>query len=162
MQVHIQDRFLLSTLVCILLPHPYNGAQGFRIEAITFGFGINVADVIGDRLFLLFHSFDALDNRSNLVLSDRVMSYPRLAHGSTTSVDLIGTGENDSRMYISNPIISRRLYCSWGISNFISSSVPNGCRHRTWRPGDGNSQNEILAMLTLPSSRTTAVPRDRA
>ena len=70
LQVGFEDRFLLLALLLVLLAQPHHGAQRLHVVAVAFGLGIDIADVVGDRLFFFFQAFDALDDRSELILGE--------------------------------------------------------------------------------------------
>ena len=71
-QVGFQDRLLLLALVDVLLAQPHHGAQRLDVEAVAFGLGIDVADVVGDRLLFFFEPLDALDEGLELILGETV------------------------------------------------------------------------------------------
>jgi hypothetical protein len=53
MQIGVEDELLLVALLGILLAKPDHGAQRLHIEAVGLGFGINVADIVGNCLLFL-------------------------------------------------------------------------------------------------------------
>ena len=68
MHVGFQNRLGFLPLLRILLAHPHDGAQRLDVETIAFALGIDVADIFGDSLLLLFQPLDALDDGFELVL----------------------------------------------------------------------------------------------
>ena len=68
LHVGLQDGLLLHALVRILLAQTDNGAQRLDVVAVALAFGIDVANVVRDRLFLFFQPLDALDDGLELVL----------------------------------------------------------------------------------------------
>src|SRR5215469_10429212 len=70
MQVGLEDRLMLLALVGVLLAHANDHAQSFGIEAVGLGFRIDVADIVGDRFFLLLEALDALDKGFEVVLGN--------------------------------------------------------------------------------------------
>src|SRR5580698_5516770 len=71
-QVGLENSLVLLTLVDVLLAQPHHDAQRFDVEAVALGLRVNVADVVGDRLLLLFEPLDALDDRLELILGEAV------------------------------------------------------------------------------------------
>ena len=67
LHVGFQNRLLLGALVGVLLAHAHDGAQRLDVVTVALGFGIDVADIVGDRLLFLFQPFDALDDGLELV-----------------------------------------------------------------------------------------------
>jgi ATP-binding cassette subfamily F protein uup len=57
-----------------LLAQPHDGAQRLDVEAVALGLGVDVADVVGDGLFFFFQPLDALDDRLELILRNRVVT----------------------------------------------------------------------------------------
>src|SRR3984957_19167277 len=72
MQVGLQYSLLLLALVDVLLAQPHHRAQRFHIEAVALGLGIDVANVVGDRLLFLFEALDAFDKGLELVFGETV------------------------------------------------------------------------------------------
>ena len=52
----------------VLLADAHDLPQHLGIEAIALGLGIDLPDIVGDRLLLFFHSLDAFDERPQLIL----------------------------------------------------------------------------------------------
>ena len=73
-QVGFQDRLLLLALVDVQLAQPDDGAQRLDVEAVALGFGVDVADVVGERLLFLFEPLDALDEGLEVILGEAVRS----------------------------------------------------------------------------------------
>ena len=71
-QVGLQYRLVLFALVDVLLAQAHHDTQRLDIEAVALGFGIDIADVVGERLFLLLEPFDALDEGLELILGEAV------------------------------------------------------------------------------------------
>jgi hypothetical protein len=59
-QVGIENLLLLTALVGVELPQSHDRAQSLGVEAGAFRFGVDVADVVGGRLFLFLEALDAL------------------------------------------------------------------------------------------------------
>src|SRR6202166_716244 len=59
LHVGFQDGFLLGALVFVLLAQANDGTQRLDVEAVALGFRIDVADIVGDRLFFFFQPLDA-------------------------------------------------------------------------------------------------------
>ena len=72
MQVGLQNGLLLLALVDVLLAQPHHDAQRLDVEAVALGLGIDVADVVGDRLLLFFEPLDPLDDGLELILGKAV------------------------------------------------------------------------------------------
>src|ERR1700760_2815733 len=70
LHVGLENGLGLLTLVGILLAQPHDGAQRLDVEAVALALGIDVADVVGDGLLLLFQPLDALDDGFELVLGE--------------------------------------------------------------------------------------------
>src|SRR5215470_10767436 len=70
MQIGLQDRLLLGTLVLVLLAQAYDCAKRRDIIAIAFGFRINVANVVGNSLLFFFQMLDPLDDCPQLILCE--------------------------------------------------------------------------------------------
>ena len=60
-QVGLQNRLVLLALVDVLLAQAHHDTQRLDVEAVALGFGIDIADVVGEGLFFFFEPFDALD-----------------------------------------------------------------------------------------------------
>src|SRR5580700_510552 len=71
-QVGLQNSLLLLALVDVLLAQPHHDPQRLDVEAIALSLGINVADVVGDRLLLFLELFNALNEGLELVLGEAV------------------------------------------------------------------------------------------
>src|SRR5262249_60136038 len=63
-----ENRFLLAPFIGILLAQPYDHAQRLDVEAVGLGFGINVANVVGDRFFLFLQPLDAFHEGLQMIL----------------------------------------------------------------------------------------------
>jgi hypothetical protein len=70
LHIGLQDGLLFLALVGILLAQAPDGAQCLHVEAIALALGIDVADIVGDRLLLFFQPLDALDDRLELILGE--------------------------------------------------------------------------------------------
>src|ERR1700751_5431318 len=70
MQISVQDRFLLLAFVDILLAQTDDDTQGLDVKTGALGLRIDVANVLGDRLFLFFEAFDTLDEGFKLLLGE--------------------------------------------------------------------------------------------
>src|ERR1700730_13003548 len=70
LHIGFQDGFLLGALVGVLLAQPHDGAQRLDIKAVAFRLGIDVADIVGNRLLFFFQSFDTLNDGLELVLGE--------------------------------------------------------------------------------------------
>src|SRR5882672_12015346 len=68
--VGLKHRLVLHPLVLILLAQPHDRAQRLDVIAIALGLGIDVADVVSDRLLLLLEPLDALDDGLELILGE--------------------------------------------------------------------------------------------
>src|SRR5689334_23997029 len=51
--VGLEHRLVLDPLVLVLLAQTYHRAHGLHVVAVALGLGVDVADVVGDRLLLL-------------------------------------------------------------------------------------------------------------
>src|SRR3984885_9900273 len=71
-QVGLENSLLLLALVDVLLAQPHHDAQRFYVEAVALGFGIDVADVVGDGFLFFFEPLDPLDESLELVLGETV------------------------------------------------------------------------------------------
>ena len=71
-QVGFQYSLLLLALVDVLLAQPHHRAQRFHIEAVALGLGIDVANVVGDRLLFFFEALDAFDKGLELIFGETV------------------------------------------------------------------------------------------
>src|ERR1700722_11053671 len=58
-QVGLQNSLLLLALVDVLLAQPHHDPQRLHVETIALGFRIDVADVVGERLLLVFKALDS-------------------------------------------------------------------------------------------------------
>src|SRR5260370_17388240 len=67
LHVGFQNGLLLSALVGVLLAQADDGAQRLDVKAVALGFGIDVADIVGNRLLFFFQPLDALDDGLELV-----------------------------------------------------------------------------------------------
>ncbi|EAS50692.1 hypothetical protein SI859A1_00815 [Aurantimonas manganoxydans SI85-9A1] len=81
LEVEIEDRFLLLALVLVLLAQRDHAAQHLGVETVALGLGIDVLDVVADRLLLFLEPFDPLDKGSQLILGDIV----HVGHGGSPS-----------------------------------------------------------------------------
>ena len=68
--VGVEQRFHLGAVMRFHLPQPDDLAHDLAIIAIALGFRIDVADVVGDALFLLLEPFDPLDEQPQLIGCD--------------------------------------------------------------------------------------------
>src|ERR1700757_3435311 len=67
LHIGFQDALLLLALVGILLAQAHDGAQRLHIETVALALGVDVANVVGDGLFLFFQPLDALDDGLELI-----------------------------------------------------------------------------------------------
>src|SRR5262245_61807414 len=81
-QVGFQDRLLLLALVDVLLAQPHHRAQRLHVEAVALGLGIDIANIVGDRLLFLFDPLDALDNGFELGVGETAGGWLVLGGGS--------------------------------------------------------------------------------
>src|ERR1044072_8594111 len=58
LQIRLQNRFLLLALVPLLLAQPPPVWDRFDVKAFALALGVDVADVVGERLFLFFQPLD--------------------------------------------------------------------------------------------------------
>src|SRR3974390_2236326 len=70
MQIGFEQRLLLLALVDILFAQADNNTQRLDVKAVALGLGVDVADIIGDRLFLFLHPFDPLDEGFELIFGE--------------------------------------------------------------------------------------------
>src|SRR5262249_54896542 len=70
MHVVLENRLLLAPFIGILLAQPHDHAQRLDVKAIGLGFGINVANVVGDRFFLFLQPLDALHEGLQMILRE--------------------------------------------------------------------------------------------
>src|SRR5215467_5847967 len=70
MQVGLEDRLMLLAFIGVLLAHANDDTQCFGIKAVGLGFRVDVADIVGDGLFLLFEPLNALDEGFEVVLGN--------------------------------------------------------------------------------------------
>src|SRR4051812_12876346 len=70
LHIGFQDGFLLGALIGVLLPQTHDGAQRLDVVAVALGFGIDVADIVRDRLLFLFQPLDAFDDGLELVFCE--------------------------------------------------------------------------------------------
>src|SRR5260221_7334351 len=70
LHVGFQNGLLFGALVGVLLAHPHDGAQRLDVIAVALGFGIDVADIVGNGLLFLFQPLDALDDGLELVFGE--------------------------------------------------------------------------------------------
>src|SRR6266540_5502135 len=68
MHISLEDRLLLLALVGVLLAQPHDRAQSLDVEAVRLGFGIDVADIVGDGLLLFLEPLDALHEGFEVIL----------------------------------------------------------------------------------------------
>src|SRR5271165_1149082 len=60
-QIEIKDRLLLDPFVAVLLSDRYDLSQDPDVEAVRLGFAVDILDVAGQRLLLLFEALDPFD-----------------------------------------------------------------------------------------------------
>src|ERR1700733_1769610 len=70
LHVSLQDGFLFGPLVGVLLAQAHDGAQRLDVVAVAFGFGIDIADIVRNRLLFFFQPLDALDDGLELVFGE--------------------------------------------------------------------------------------------
>src|SRR5262249_61054946 len=70
MHIGFENRFVLAPFIGILLAQPHDHAQRLDVEAVGLGFGINVANVVGDRFFLFLQPLDALHESLQMILRE--------------------------------------------------------------------------------------------
>ncbi|VVT01416.1 conserved hypothetical protein [Erythrobacter sp. EC-HK427] len=66
--IRVEDHFLLAAIIRVHLPQADDLAHDLRVVAHGFGLGVNVADVVGDALFLFFEALDAFDQQAQAVV----------------------------------------------------------------------------------------------
>ena len=54
-------------MVLLHLPQPHDRAHRLGVVAVRLGLGIDVLDVVGDRLFLFLQPLDTFDEQAKLV-----------------------------------------------------------------------------------------------
>src|SRR5712671_781262 len=70
LHVGFQDGLRFRALIGVLLAQAHDGAQRLDVEAVALGFGIDVADIVRDRLLFFFQAFDTLDDGLELVFGE--------------------------------------------------------------------------------------------
>ena len=61
---------MFHALVLVLLAQAHDRAQRLHVVAVALGLGVDVADVVGDRLLLFLEPLDALDEGLELILGE--------------------------------------------------------------------------------------------
>src|SRR5260370_34035155 len=110
LHVGFQNGLLFGALVGVLLAQPHDGTQRLDVEAVALGFGIDVADVVGDRLLFFFKPFDALDDGLELVFGE-------LGRGLV----LDGGGRGGHRVLLSGTEVEAK---SGSAARFITHRIP--------------------------------------
>jgi hypothetical protein len=80
--VGLDDRLLFAPLVGVLLAQPHDDTERLDVETVALGLGIDVADIVGDRLLLFFQPLHALDKGLELVLRKAGRGLFLFVHGS--------------------------------------------------------------------------------
>src|SRR5262249_27165315 len=68
--VGLEHRLVFHPLVLVLLAQAHHGTHGLHVVAVALGLGIDVADIVGNRLLLLLEPLDALDESLELILGE--------------------------------------------------------------------------------------------
>src|SRR3979409_2424684 len=58
--VGLENRLVFHALVLVLLAQTHDRTQRLHVVAVALGLAVDVADVVGDRLFLFLEPLDAL------------------------------------------------------------------------------------------------------
>src|SRR5687768_10449767 len=66
--VGVEDHFHLGAVVGLHLPEADDLAHDLGVVADRLGFGVDIADVVGDALFFFLEAFDALDEEAQAVV----------------------------------------------------------------------------------------------
>ena len=70
MQIGLENGLLLLALVDVLLAQAHHGAQRLGVVSVGFGFPVDIADVVSDRLLLFLQALDAFDEGFELILGE--------------------------------------------------------------------------------------------
>src|SRR5580704_18088653 len=62
-QVCLENGLLLPALIDVLLAQPHHDAQRLDVITRALGFGVDVANIVGEGLLLFFKPLDAFDER---------------------------------------------------------------------------------------------------
>ncbi len=86
-RVHVgfDDGLVLAALIDILLAQPHDDPQRLHVEAVALGLGVDVLDVVGDRLLLFLQPLHALDEGLELVLRKAGRGLFLFVHGGSDS-----------------------------------------------------------------------------
>src|SRR6185437_12707508 len=69
-QIGLENGLLLLALVDVLLAQEHHGAQRLGVVSVGFGFPVDIADVVSDRLLLFLQALDAFDEGFELILGE--------------------------------------------------------------------------------------------
>src|SRR6478609_5964624 len=73
LQIEVEDRLFLLALFEIALAQRDDLAQHLDVVAVALGLGIDLLDVVGDRLLLFLEALDALHDALELIALNRIV-----------------------------------------------------------------------------------------
>src|SRR5512146_685826 len=103
--IGFEQRLLLVEISLVHLPDLDDLPHHFHVEAVALGLGIDVADIVGERLLFFFEALDPFDERFQVLSGDPA----RLRHETLRFCDGAPT-LSKSQSAINAP---RRNPCGW-------------------------------------------------
>ena len=110
LHVGFQDGLLFGAFVGVLLAHPHDGAQRLDVKTVALGFGIDVADIVGDRLLFFFQTLDALDDGLELVFGESCRGLVLNGGGGGGHRVLLNGTESDAERSSAARVTARRFF----------------------------------------------------